>query len=412
MGQWRPPKALRLVGLELASEASSAAIPHGIPSFDEEKDDQVRDLPSFQRFSSGISRLRNVPSLYGPGQGDRLALTWVYGSLGYPDSRDAWIEFWRELSSRSWSYWAIAPLHNFAMEPERVDFDDGLSIRRRSVKEIKGVTDWDDEHLDLAQDLRQPRWPNSRHVVVAEEAVDKTEENLVLGNTGTEYSRMSRLLLSMRLAASGDVLLGTTYQGRRGRFTLMGGVSSSLGWVIPGPGPEYRFDAAIEARVRRIYRRLIAFDAADSQKRYGHISIALSRFSSTFGRPYNGVDQLIDDVVCLEALVGTRDELAFTIAFRISGLLELDDPNRQALFRSLKSFYSTRSDVLHGAALKERARTDVSRERDLRDLVRRTLLGLLGLIGSEFDPTPNFMSTSLDDILMVPAERARLVAKM
>jgi Apea-like HEPN len=404
---------------KLSVEAADAGIGAGIPGFDHGKDAAVRTLPSFNQLVRALAELPRLAQRYGDRPEDALALSWVYDATSFADHNEAWAVFRREVSDANWTYWAVAPLHSFSTDRDLLDFGDGVSIRERTAATIREITDWDDAHMDLAADLREPRyppdwrvWTRSTHIAVLEQSVAKAPDNRVLlGGTGAEVARLDRLLLALRLAAPGDVRAGTTYQGRRGRFRLVGGVSSNFGWVRAGPGEEYRLIGGVVGRARTLFAGLLSFERDDRAKHL-NLETALRRFSGTFERPYSGIDQLIDDIICLEAVLTTQVELAFTIAFRISGMLEADDTRRRELFRSLKSFYNTRSRVLHGAKMRQQETDDVNRERDLRDVVRRTLRGLLALIGTEFDPTPEFMKNQLDDVLMKNADRSRLARKL
>lgn len=409
----RPARGLRASALRLAIEAADANIGTGIPFYDTARDAQVTALPSFPDYARRLSKLRRLRSLYGAAAANRLVLAWAYSLPRFETPADAWNVFWTELSRPTWIYFEIANLHTFRCDEDVVEFEDGLTVRVRSFEALGGLLGWDRERMDasLGDDWYRSFSPGS-HVLIASEEVPKGPDNLVLAGTATGWPRIQRLLLAMRLAGRGDVRIGRLYHGRREGIHLIGGIASSALGALSGPGDEYDLTADRLVGVRNLHTRIRDFDRLHAV-RLGSITIALERFSGTFDRPWSSrADRLIDDMIALEAMVGTRDELAFTIAFRVSGMLEANDDKRSALFKNLKSFYATRSDVVHGSALKVRANADLAREPELRDVVRRLLRGILGLIGTEFDPTPTFVKSRLDEVLLFPEQRQRLVAAM
>lgn len=399
--------------MRLAGEAADANVGTGIPNFDTARDALVMALPSFADHARRLSRLRRLRTFYGAHAADHLALAWVYSLPRIAAPSDAWSVFWTELARPTWIYFEIANLHSFRSDEDIIHFDDGLTVRVRSFEALRGLLGWDRERIDasLGDDWYRSLSPSS-HVLIASEEVPKEPDNLVLAGTGTGWPRIQRLLLAMRLAGRGDVRIGRLYHGRREDIRIIGGISSSVFETPTGPGDEYYVTTDRLDDVRNLHARIRDFDQLHAV-RLGSLALALQRFSGTFDRSWSSrSDRLVDDMIALEAIVGTSDELAFTIAFRVSGMLEADDNARLALFRSLKSFYATRSDIVHGAALKARATADLADEHELRDVVRRLLRGTLALIATDFDPTPDFFKSHLDEVLLVPDKRQRLVAAM
>jgi hypothetical protein len=411
----RPPKGLRESAIQVAVEAAGADIGLGIPWYDPDRDERVRAVPSFADWAARLRRLRRIRRLYGVGEADRLALAWVYQVPRSSSPAEGWVGFWREITNPIWSYFGIANLENFTTADDPIEIDAGLSIRLRTVKTVEEFTGWDRDQIE-----RVFGWnPNSltfgrpaHHVVISAHDLPKTPDNVVLTSTGGDWPRVQRLLLALRLAGPGEVLITRLYQGRREPLGLSGGTASSIPWVTSGPGDQYDLSANRLLEVHDMYARLADFDESH-RSRLGHIGTALDRFTAIFDRPFPKVaDRLIDDIIALEAIVGTSDELAFTIGFRVSGMLEVDDTARLALFRDLKSFYSTRSDLVHGSRLGTRAVRDLQREAELRNVVRRFLRGVLRVIGTRYDPTQAWMKQPLDDLLLVTDERVQLVAAM
>jgi hypothetical protein len=340
-----PPAGVRALAFQVASEAATAGIGRGVPYYDTESDDSVRSLPSFQEFHRRFMRLRRVLPLYGSGGLDRLALAWAYGAQQHPSTDEAWRRFWAEVNTSAWPTWSLGDLFNFNSFADHVDFPDGLSIQKRSMSTVRAVTGWGQETFLRVYDPLRGGWPPSPYVIVASEQLAKDPENVVLAGTGTSWPRIARVLLAMRLDRGGDILLGTVYSGRREAFPLVGGITSTLLSASPVPGDTYELCPDRVLAIEELYLRLAA--AESKMASLGGLQTALSRFTSTFERSWVGAaDRLVDDTVALEAIVGTLDELAFTVAFRVSGMLERTDASRHHLFRRLKSFYDTRSKVL------------------------------------------------------------------
>lgn len=381
--------------------------------YDTARDAEVAALPSFRAFARRLSLIRRLRALYGAAETERLALAFVYSVVSLPTPADAWLTFWADVTHPTWMYFAIANLQNFSADEDVIDFQDRLTIRTRDYAALTRLLGWARDRLDasVGNDWMQG-FGTSQYVLIAAEEVPKTPANVVLMNTGTEWPRVQRLLVAMRLVAAGDVRVGRLFFGRREVVELTGGISSTGRFAASGPGAPYVLPNARVPEVDDFYARLRDFDQGH-RERLGNIALALDRFTGTFDRPWGSLaDYLIDDMIALEAIVGTKDELAFTIAFRVSGMLEGDDRARLATFRMLKSFYSTRSDLVHGAKLKTRASNDLAREGELRNVVRRLLRGLVRLIGSPYDPTPEFVKDRLDDLLLDAAQRLSLTAAL
>ena len=93
-------------------------------------------------------------------------------------------------------------------------------------------------------------------------------------------------------------------------------------------------------------------------------------------------DRLIDAGIALEALYGPFDsgEITRKISSRAAWLLGQSTAERRAISKDMKSFYTTRSKVVHGTASKNRQKRSAELASALesgRELARRTLFGLL-----------------------------------
>ena len=113
--------------------------------------------------------------------------------------------------------------------------------------------------------------------------------------------------------------------------------------------------------------------------------LAIRRTAACFGIPagrFGVEDRLIDAGIALEAMYGPFDsgEITRKISLRAAWLLGESIAEGRAISKEMKSFYATRSKVVHGTVSKDRRK----RERELagalasgRELARRTLFALL-----------------------------------
>ena len=80
------------------------------------------------------------------------------------------------------------------------------------------------------------------------------------------------------------------------------------------------------------------------------LDIAMKRIISAVTARFDAVDGFIDAVMAWENLFGDKQETMFKICASMAALLEPSDENaRNRIFRELKSLYSSRSDIVHGA---------------------------------------------------------------
>jgi hypothetical protein len=102
-------------------------------------------------------------------------------------------------------------------------------------------------------------------------------------------------------------------------------------------------------------------------------------------------DAVIDYAVGLESLLthGVRNELGYRFALRGSILLEKSIGARKALFKQLRDFYVTRSDLVHGESVKD------EKTRNARVLGERVLRTVWW---SFFDRDPDSVKPTLKDV--------------
>ena len=113
--------------------------------------------------------------------------------------------------------------------------------------------------------------------------------------------------------------------------------------------------------------------------------LAVRRTAASFGIAggrFGVEDRLIDAGIALEAMYGPFDsgEITRKISSRAAWLLGESAAERRAISKSMKSFYTTHSKVVHGTASKDRQKRGRELDRALesgRQLARRTLFRLL-----------------------------------
>lgn len=400
------PRPIEILARRLASEARIAGVPRGIPRFNSERDDIVRALPTFVPMVRALNAMPEVRAMYGPDGAEFKALEWVYAGRLTP--RLSWKGFSRLLLSPTFRLWAISKLGGVALDGDRVRFGDGLSLVARSPRLLQRFSWWT---ADLDEIMLQEEsgagiiWT----AMVHETNEPKSPGNMLLGSTGGYSDPMNRLLLALRLANDADIWSGPIYLGRQDR--PIGRMST-----IPS-GPSYRPSKRPSAihieHTRSFYRALVAAQPR-LDTNLGNLATAMRRFSRTFDRgSMQPEDQLVDDVTALEGSIGKAGpELKFTLAYRVSAMLEREDAGRVSMFRDLSDFYNVRSRIVHGSRLKSKEQALVAREPELRNIVRRLLTGLLATVGTSFDPTPDFLDNRLDDVLLAERTRRQLVTAM
>jgi len=113
------------------------------------------------------------------------------------------------------------------------------------------------------------------------------------------------------------------------------------------------------------------------------LDLAITYFNKSFGDLHEA-DQLIDLLMCLEALLLQEDqELSFRLALRAANLLGASPDDRRAVYRQVKEYYDVRCKVVHGDFLKPRHDEVLHQVSRLRELVRRVLLSSVAVAESE-----------------------------
>jgi hypothetical protein len=349
-----------------------------------------RPLTDLAGFPAAYEALQQVPEFvraFGTEHGERATLQFVYEYFTRTTERlefdneafDATFNAYiSELDDPNWTYIAFANLRNFKSDDPLIDFGDGISIRHRSFDEIEerlGWTEWHFEHL--TRDWTEGH-AASEHVLWVESVKEKSPDTAIRGDSATGPGRALDLLLALWLFAPGDVSIGAIFTDRAARFDLTGhGLTRASG--MPGDvwGGEYQLAERDAAEVRAIYDDVVSFRQATNVP--NNVRLAVRRFESVYRRGVSQrEDRIVDELIALEALAGSgTTELRFRLAFRISSLLASNDDERIALFEAMKSYYVTRSKIVHGSSLKAAERALVDDDAELRDIVRRVVRAVI-----------------------------------
>ena len=406
------PDELTGLALRVGAEARAAGLSRDVPNRDPRLDDLAGSLPSFRDFRSAMASLDFFVPFYGDAAQDRLALAWVYASASDGEVDSTWAEFWDRLCDPTWTYAAVAHLLNYESDCDLAAFPDGLEVRVRSLRALSDILGWSQQDLQATLGSDFAGFGVGRFVVVYRESVPKSPAMLVTGNTGGETIAIRRLLQALRLTAGGDVNVGRIYHCRVRPVVPDLGIMMSWSSLDRAPGPAYVLGQGNIADVRETYDLCRRFDGRIDT--YPQITAAVGRLSSAYDRSLGGLqDRIIDDFVGLEALVGSDQELAYKLAIRVSGLLAETDEDRIVLFKRVKSFYDTRSKIVHGGALRPTHQANVQAEPELRDILRRLLLGFLRLTDSaNTRPTRKFVEEQLDEVLLDTKRRSALRGAM
>jgi hypothetical protein len=399
-------------------------------NLDTERDAVIEALPAYEDARRALGSISMISERYG---GETpwglLALDFVYGFLGNLSEpnfdlrtfESTWEEFWEELSEPEWTYLGLANLLNFRSESMMLDLGDGITIRRRSVEKLAGMG-WSEYRLEqLAREWFEGGGSSS-YIILTEHKLPKVPENFLLSDM-TGYMKAERALRALRLLKEGDIRIGRMWFLRPASFDLGAGGSLGAGSPPSGiPGSQYTLDEHELPAVRDLYSKLVRYEEADERPPV-NLGLAFRSFSDVYERrdQHRTDTRLLDAITAAEALLGTSDEATFRLAFRVAMLLGSDDDERVHIFERMKGYYRTRSSVVHGGSrlynrsgrLKRTPRWHLENQQDLRDFVRRLLVGFLHLsLALEHQFNSDFFENRLDSTLLHNEKRSELRAAM
>lgn len=405
----------------------------GIAGYDFSKDKVFRALDSFTPAVAAVSALPLMKERFGADEGARLVLQFIFEFLNRVERLtfvvdafdDLWSAFERELSEPNWTYRAVANMRCFRTAgpegdgstlffrstPPPIVVADGVTIRGRTVEDLSalGFDKW--VLAQAADHWEQDAFGATSFVMVVEDRVAKTPQNLVSINTPDLRLRAQRAIGALRLVAPGDVGIGPMWIVRASHFPIIGHSGWQFGFTVPLMGSQYVWTAELESAVRAVYSELEWLEANGYGKAPGNLDLALRSFMATYDRWPTGADsRLLDSVTALEALLsfgGT--EITFKLAFRVASLLAKDDAERGAMFEEIRGFYATRSALVHGDRIGDKHQQALSKVDDLRSLVRRLLRSFVHLAARGTDGhTSQSFKDHLDAKLVNASERETL----
>ncbi|MCH8144066.1 MAG: hypothetical protein IIA55_05020 [Gemmatimonadetes bacterium] len=356
---------------------------------DSQFDQRFTSLPEFLQADLALRELDMFRSRFGESASSRVALQFICellergeGSVFDIGAFDTyWVNFWAELENPEWTYNSVANLQNIEANFAALDLGDGIGVRGRNFDELKGSFGWGDFELEaMFQDWMQSSGASS-YILLTEHKLPKAPNNLTLVNAQEPSTKASRALFAMRLFKPGDIRVGRTWYTRRAAFNLIDAMSSS-GQSQWNPGNPYRLETSDVDSIRDRYLLLGRFQAKFEDK-LSNIALALRSFTSVYERAlYQGADRVVDSVTALEARLPTNAELTFKLAYRVAGLLATDDDERVTYFNRMKTYYQTRSRIVHGSSLNAKDRELIRNDEPLRSIVRQLLVGFLHLAES------------------------------
>jgi hypothetical protein len=197
------------------------------------------------------------------------------------------------------------------------------------------------------------------------------------------------------------------------KLATIGGVGTGFPPSIV-PGSEYTFDEPELLSVRDdLYDMLLHYEKVQDSAPV-NLDLALRSFSDIYERySFRGDTRLVDAITAAETLLGTRVETTFRLAFRVAEILGNDDDERVGIFEWMKSYYDTRSRVVHGDTLSGKHRRHLADQEALREMVRRLLVGFLRLtISTEHAFDKTFFKKKLDSALLHNESRSDLRVAM
>ena len=355
----------------------------------------------------------------------------VYGFLGNLSEPNfdlrvfetTWEEFWEELSEPEWTYLGLANLVNIRSESTMLDLGNGITIRGWSFEELAGMG-WSESRLEQLEQEWFVGGGSSYHVILTEHKLPKAPDNFSLSGNTTWYQNAKRALLALRLHKDGDIGIGMMWFIRAASFKLAPGGSVGTGFppsIVPGS--EYTLDESELSSVRDLYDKLVEYESARDRAPV-NLDLALRSFSDIYEcrNPIRNDTRLVDAITAAEALLGTKDEIAFRLAFRVAMILGGDDQERVHIFERMKGYYDTRSSVVHGGSrlytrsgrLKDRPRWHLENQQDLREYLRRLLVSFVNLsLTSEHSFNRDFFEENrLDSTLLHDERRSELRVAM
>jgi hypothetical protein len=397
----------------------------GMALYNPMRDDRIIGLPSFAPAANALQALPQFLTVADPSEAKRVVLQFIYDFVERQRSSDfdenafaaTWSSFQKELATPEWTYLGICYLENFESDADVVELGDGVTIHHRSSYRFREMG-WSDFQIEKLHENWHGR---GLYVLVVEEKARKSPDNLILGNTGQEWSTAFRMVRALRLAKEGDVhigggaqMLGRVLATRPAGSGFSPGPGAAMhGTMARWPGATYSLSAVDAWRIQALYEQLKLIEGMGEKAPY-NLNLALRSFASSYDRlPAQNDTKLVDLITATESLIGTGVEISFRLSFRIAGILAGTDTERVMVFDEMRSFYDTRNRVVHGGALEATHRAHLDNYPALRDYVRRLLVAYMHLATTPgHGYYPKSLKKRLDSILQDTQQRSALRAAM
>jgi hypothetical protein len=303
-------------------------------------------------------------------------------------------------------------MSNFSFAGDIADLGQGVSIQGRSYDRLRQTFGFDDADLNLLTEDWSSGGAPSSYLLVVETRQPKAPANFILSSDGAAYPLAARALLAMRLLGAGAPHIGRLLLKRPAAFNTGIGGRSYAGFTIWWPGAVYNLTHTMIPEIRQQVDTLIAVEK-DLQTSARHIGLALRSFSSIYDRlMHQGEDCVIDSITALEAVWQLDSELSFRLAFRTSSLLGETDDLREQIFKTLRTYYTIRSKIVHGTTLKASESALVQNDEPLREIVRKALRAFIHLLANPGEWTVKRLGSDPDTVLLHSEKRLALQKAM
>jgi hypothetical protein len=184
----------------------------GMAFYNPMRDAQITGLSSFAPAVTALQTLLQFLAVADPSDAKRVVLQFTYDFLERQSSSEfedgafaaTWSSFQEELARPEWNYLGICYLENFESDADAVELGDGVRVHHRSSHRFR-ERGWSDFQIEKLYENWRGR---GLYVLVVEEKVPKSPDNLILGSTGQVVSTAFRMLGALRLANEGDVHIG------------------------------------------------------------------------------------------------------------------------------------------------------------------------------------------------------------
>ncbi len=238
---------------------------------------------------------------------------------------------------------------NFTSDEKQVRLSDILSVRTMTKEESESISRIADMAFDVPLFSPAVESDISEFAVVVDRYFEQGKQ---AGNwTGDTTNLIGQVVTLLRLLDRGNLGIFFVESAQ----ILGGQVSEPHSWtydptLVPARARgDYNLTTANAEVLTELWEELQPVRSQTTMFKRRDVDLAASRFNSAYARE-EIEDQLIDLVIGFETLlILERDELAYRLAHRVSLLLGKNDTNRKEIREYMRSAYSTRSKIVHGA---------------------------------------------------------------